>query len=158
MRGHLLLRVLSSRAITVRTQALLPWTWLGIAYWWEVEHKSLVLLCFCKRPAAFAFALLNCFCLDPWVFLHLVSTLSPAEEGSKKSGVIWHPAAVQGQPTTPHYSSTGSLSFWKSSHSMYIQESSVLHWGYYDFLYVRRIRMIHLLSSFSSVNHQSLCQ
>lgn len=64
---------------------------------------------------AFAFVLLNCFCLGPWDFFHLVSILSPAA----KSGVIGHLTSVQGQPTTPHYSRTGSLSFWKSSHSVH---------------------------------------
>lgn len=103
-----------------------------------------------------AFALLNCLGLDPWVFLHLVSILNPAEEGSGKSGVIGHPASVQDHPTTLLQYTLTCL--WKSSHSVYIQESSVLHWGYYDFFYMRRIKMIQLPSSFSSVNHQSLCQ
>lgn len=62
----------------------------------------------------------------------------------------------QGQPTTAHYCSTGSPSFGKSSWSVSIQESSVPYRGYYDLPYMRRIEMIQLPSSSSSINHQSL--
>lgn len=73
----------------------------------------------------FAFALLNCFGLGPWVFLHLVSTLDPIEQGSEKSGVIGHLESVQGPPTTSHYCSTGSLSF-GSPHTLCTFKKAVL--------------------------------
>lgn len=43
-----------------------------------------------------------------------------------------------------------------SPHTLYIQENRVLHWGYCDFFYMRRIKMIQLPSYFSSVNHWNL--
>ena len=43
---HLLLQCLSSRAITMCTEALLPGKCLDIGCWWEVENKSFVFFCF----------------------------------------------------------------------------------------------------------------
>lgn len=62
------------------------------------------------------FCFIKLFLFWPMGFFQSCFYPHPAEEGSEKSGMIGHPASVRGQATTPHYSSTGSLSFWKSSH------------------------------------------
>lgn len=140
---------------SLHAQALLPWKWLDIAFGGKLSINLLFYfgsasgLCFCfiklflSWPVGFSPS-----CFYPW----------SCWGGSDKSGVIGHLTSAQGKSTSPHYSSTGSFSFCKSSHSAYIHESNVLHWGYYDFFYMRRTKMIQLPSSFSSVNHQSLCQ